>query len=327
MGIYQRGRVWWGEAWVNGQRIRKPLHPNKTIAQIKYADMVKARERGRYGSIIESIPWTAFKKKYLAYSAGKAKNTHKVDLRAIRYLEAFRPPQTTRDLNSELLELWKADRIKNGYSPATINRELNALKALRHKAAEWGYLETRGRVKSVPETPKTPDFFTHEEFEAITQRAAGMWLTAFMLGTYLGLRPGETYWLSWEDISLKERIVSIRPKFADGVCIWNPKAYQQRRIPICDKLFKYLGRLKHETWVIGNRPEIRVFHAYPHKICSSVGIKGSLNKCRHTFASWLVQSGVDIFVVSKLLGHRTITHTMKYAALVPLNLKEAVSKL
>ena len=48
---------------------------------------------------------------------------------------------------------------------------------------------------------------------------------------------------------------------------------------------------------------------------------------RHTCASWLVQGGVPLLEVSKLLGHSTTEMTERYAHLAPENLKAAVGVL
>ena len=48
---------------------------------------------------------------------------------------------------------------------------------------------------------------------------------------------------------------------------------------------------------------------------------------RHTFASWLVQDGVPLDRVWRLLGHKSLTMTMRYAHLAPNQLHEDVAKL
>jgi site-specific recombinase XerD len=48
---------------------------------------------------------------------------------------------------------------------------------------------------------------------------------------------------------------------------------------------------------------------------------------RHTFASRLVMAGVDIYTVKELLGHKTITVTMRYAHLASQHQLAAVQRL
>jgi hypothetical protein len=47
---------------------------------------------------------------------------------------------------------------------------------------------------------------------------------------------------------------------------------------------------------------------------------------RHTFASRAVMAGVDIRTVQELMGHSTVTMTMRYAHLSPAHLKRAVNR-
>lgn len=57
------------------------------------------------------------------------------------------------------------------------------------------------------------------------------------------------------------------------------------------------------------------------------GIQGSVwHSLRHTAASRRVMSGVDLFSVSKVLGHRDIKTTMRYAHLSPDHLRETVNR-
>jgi site-specific recombinase XerD len=48
---------------------------------------------------------------------------------------------------------------------------------------------------------------------------------------------------------------------------------------------------------------------------------------RHTFASWLVQKGQSLYTVSKLMGHRNLKRTERYAHLDPETQKEAIQGL
>jgi len=52
-----------------------------------------------------------------------------------------------------------------------------------------------------------------------------------------------------------------------------------------------------------------------------------MHDLRHTFASRLVSRGVPIFYVSKLLGHKSISMTMRYAHLAPEAYELAIERL
>jgi site-specific recombinase XerD len=53
----------------------------------------------------------------------------------------------------------------------------------------------------------------------------------------------------------------------------------------------------------------------------------SIHTLRHTFASHLVMSGVDLTTVQKLLGHASIETTQIYAHLAPDHLRAAMETI
>ena len=64
------------------------------------------------------------------------------------------------------------------------------------------------------------------------------------------------------------------------------------------------------------------------KVLKKSGIEDfHFHDLRHTFATRLVQNGVDIYKVKALLGHKTITMTMRYAHHYPESLRSSVTVL
>jgi len=48
---------------------------------------------------------------------------------------------------------------------------------------------------------------------------------------------------------------------------------------------------------------------------------------RHTFASWLVEQGIDLYSVKELMGHGTLAMTERYSHLSPDKLRRAIKTL
>ena len=147
------------------------------------------------------------------------------------------------------------------------------------------------------------------------------------------MRKAELENLQWQDIDLKRRKILIRRKQD-----WQPKT-GKREIPIGDSLLSVLADLKKQN--VGATASDYVFatrhggHSHNRlrreliKIAQRTGIEGltKLHTLRHTFASHLVMSGVDLPTVKKLMGHADIQTTMIYAHLAPDHLAGAINKL
>ena len=56
-------------------------------------------------------------------------------------------------------------------------------------------------------------------------------------------------------------------------------------------------------------------------------LKVVFHTCRHSFASWLVTDGADLFTVRELMGHKSIAMTERYSHLSPDTLRKAVKSM
>ncbi len=130
-------------------------------------------------------------------------------------------------------------------------------------------------------------------------------------------RRGEVHKLEWTDIK------------KDYVIFRNRKNYHQLKVLIAPKLKAILEEypvFKKKGKVIGLYPDTisRIIKGYLRK--AGLGDLRS-HDLRHTFASHLVMSGVDLVTVKELLGHSSIDTTMIYAHLTDKHLKGAINKL
>ena len=95
------------------------------------------------------------------------------------------------------------------------------------------------------------------------------------------------------------------------------------------ELLQGLPRVDDIPWVFFNpktrKPPVSIFYAWD-SIRAKVGLKDvRLHDLRHSFASFLVNSGRSLYEVQRLLGHHDPKMTMRYAHLSPGALIEAAN--
>jgi integrase len=325
--IIRRGSGWYSDFRSGKRRIRRFLSKDKREATIKLGELL-AEMRGEYsGKPSQNISWAAFKAKYLEYSTGsKRPNSVLRDQNAINAIERTSPLDRLSQLTPEYLELLKGKRMKDGKRAPTINRDMTAIKALAHKAEAWGYMTKQDwtSVRPIKEARKKLYFHSPTELSRLLSKCNGVWRTLCLLGARAGLRREEIYMLTWADVEFDHNRIRIAAK--DD---WTPKDYEQRFIPMAADLREHLNGLdKSGRWVLGeNRPSLAVMTAYFRKITRKANLKGTIHILRHTFASHLVQNGVELKTIKDLLGHESMKTTEIYAELIPDNFDDAVLKL
>jgi len=251
-----------------------------------------------------------------------------------RYLEGNPQVELMQDVTPKLLEDYKRHRLSVSKTNSVKNHII-VLKAFFNKAVEWGYLKESPAkwLKSVEITDAKPiRFLTEEEYQRfmeICREKYKKFYPMFYTFIHTGMRKGELLSLEWDDIDLKKGFIHLKSKQG-----FKPKGIDQktgrakeRIIPIHEGVIKAINMIPKKGKLVfdqHNRPR-RILH----KIAREAGIKGltRLHELRHSYASFLLKKGVDIYKIKELLGHSDIRDTMKYAHLPTVHMKEDVKLL
>lgn len=178
----------------------------------------------------------------------------------------------------------------------------------RHKQSERGYL-TEEELQLLINTPNT---HTRQEVSR-----------AFLFSCFCGLRWSDVFALKWEDVRrdrdsvwIEKRIVKTQellylPLNREAVFFMPEKGEKKRS----DNIF-FLSNFDTANRAL-------------KKWARDAGIKKSItfHSARHTFATLLLTQNQDLYIVSKLLGHKNINVTQIYAAVVDKKKNEAVNSL
>jgi integrase len=130
--------------------------------------------------------------------------------------------------------------------------------------------------------------------------------------------------LTWEDIDFDRLTVTVQASYA--------KNGERRSIPMNDLLHRSLEevRIKSPGPVFPNRKgtQYRNFRTPFNNAVKKAGISDfTFHDLRHTFASRLVMSGIDLPTVKELMGHKDITMTLRYTHLSSDHKQNAVKAL
>lgn len=200
------------------------------------------------------------------------------------------------------------------------------------------------KKENLKKQTKSIDVFLPEELEKIEQVAGICYCTGkvkykhvylFILLANTGMRAGEALALTWKDVDLEKRLIHVNKNASMVIdrkgetgkkyktLITTVKTRSGNRvIPCNDKAMKALTYLKeyhelrdiHSDFVVcneqGNMLNQKTLPHILEKILKAAGVRyRNVHSFRHTFATNLIQAGVDVKVVSQLLGHHSVKIT------------------
>ena len=264
-----------------------------------------------------------------------------------RDLKAAFPKLLKRDMASltvDEMKRWANKRISEGIKPATVNRQRTMLMALLNHAVENGVLaanplakwkrlkvEDKSRVRYLGSNDSHERFKKGERerfLEALDKMPTDI-QAIIRTAMLTGMRRGEIFNLRWSDVDLKTGIITVQTS----------KSGRSRSIPISSTLDQVLRSWRGDVIQLdrdallfpsprtgGRRSDIKKPWT---KLVEMAKLEDfHFHDLRHDSASRMVQAGVPVAEVSKILGHSSIQITEQvYAHLAPEHLRNAMEVL
>lgn len=232
------------------------------------------------------------------------------------------------DVDERVLESIIATLDNGKRKPNTVRTYYTAIVAALNLAVQERKIQRNPNElldRAMKPQPKRTDreYLTMEEldaFESVKVNKKGVEVQrAFVFSArYSGLRLSDLRKLKWTDIQ-------------DGQIRLNmTKTRMSVAVPLTQAAVEFLGSNDSEYVFPGLQEVARglTFH-YIRRIARLAGIKKeiSMHTARHTFAVALLSAGVDIYTVSRLLGHKTISVTEIYADIIDSRRNDAMERL
>ncbi len=243
---------------------------------------------------------------------------------AFNHFNVLFPNIAIRDVNAYHYDKYKSTRALT-HALITVNIELRSLRAAFATAVRWHMIPHHPfldcKLFRIPTT--SPAFMSREQFRTLVRAADDLWFKQILFTTVMtGMRLAEVTLLTWNRVNLEKRLLYVH---SSGM--FNAKGDGKRIIPLnstITSLLKHIRARNNSEYVFalpstGKQPSVDFVSHKFHKtlLKTTLDRKLHFHSLRHTFASWLVQDGISLYEVQKLLGHSSSRVTEIYAHLLP----------
>lgn len=226
---------------------------------------------------------------------------------------------------------WAAELAADGLSPATVQRCVHLLSASLAAAVDAEILQSNPaqRLKLTVGQNTKERYLTEEEQAALLEQfedgSLNHALVVLLLGT--GLRWGEGAGLQVQRLDVGRRMLRVAEVWDDSNRQLKayPKGRKRRSVPVpgwVAETIEPFVRERRGGFVLEHKGQPVDYHNWRSRIWAPAvdrsGIDpATIHDLRHTYASMLIQSGVSLAEVGRLLGHVSPITTQRYAHLVP----------
>ena len=247
-----------------------------------------------------------------------APNTQYIYTRAVANFSSFHQ-QSPDKLTIEDVRDYRLHLIARGLKAASINPIMGALRFFY--GTTLGQKQFAEQITFARKEDRLPAVLTRDEVVAFLKAVGDLKMrTAFITIYAAGLRVSEVVALTAADIDSKGMVI----------CVRQGKGRKDRYVMLSEQLLAvlrdYWRRTRPPVWLFpGPDPTQAITPRTLQRACREAADAAGLDKSvtvhtlRHSFATHLLEQGVDIRVIQDLLGHRHIQSTTRYAR-VALNM-------
>ncbi|MED1402421.1 tyrosine-type recombinase/integrase [Bacillus mycoides] len=177
------------------------------------------------------------------------------------------------------------------------------------------------QVPTMPRGKKRIDFIKREDFDTRVQEINMHYYKELaILMFYTGLRVGEALALKWNDIDLSEHQINVNKSWSlnEKILTSVKTTASEAIVPIPKLLVEMLDEIKKESaektygfdenhFVFGGI--IPYHYSHYHKKYKEVFPELRIHSLRHSYAAYLINKGIDIYLVKELMRHENIKET------------------
>lgn len=341
MGLYRRkdSPIWWMSFTASRKSFRRSTETSdKKLAEKIYAKVQTQITEGKWFEIDAGRLYTfdEMMDKYMKeYSAvHKAESTYQKDKALLEHLKKAFSRLTLNQITPRMITDYKTTRLSKNASPATVRNELRLMgHAFNVAIKQWEWLKDNpvSKISFKELKARTIDRWltANEEKElmkAIEGKLYGQLRDIVIVALNTGMSQEEILKLQWQNVDLFRKTVTTTRK----------KTTHTRTIPINNTVFELLKQKMKVRPIggyvfynnIGNMIDAgKLKKAFISAVREAKITNFRFHDLRHTFATRLVQKGVDIYKVAKLLGHKDVSTTQRYAHHYPESLRDGVEIL
>ncbi len=340
----EEGIGWASEGWTAEKAFQKliELKHNAIVGEgpTRLSEKRKIAKTKERQIELDNLPFdTFFEKTYQIYSkSNKSSNSTRTEEQLYRlWIEPVIGKNPLKKVSPTDLEQIKRNMLEAGRAPRTVQYCLAVIRQIFNHAKMVSLYEGDNPVSKIKKPSidnRRLRFLTKAEASNLLDRikhSSSQLHNMALISLHCGLRAGEIMNLTWGDVDTEKRLLKLR----DTKSGRNRVAFMTKAVK---ELFDTIPSKENNDYVFTDKKgnKIKEVSVSFDRIVKELGFNNGItdrrqkvvfHSLRHTFASWLVENGTDLYVVKELMGHSTIAMTERYSHLGNNARQKAVRKL